>query len=204
MLQLWEITWYAILHPACCTYCSTKLSYLVVQRERQRFLPFFLLCFTTVVVELVTSASGDHPLWLAHHIFSEAIKGKSRKRWYVAVENCPVHLVWGWLWTRFEWTESNFSVYCPEWQNTVCEAMESTFILFLSGGLWSFGCAQRGGWMKTHCHLESSAEKAFLTAGAESTDMFSVYRLCSCFLQSLYSSACDSPSRLTSNYLTQK
>ena len=64
---------------------------------RQRFLPLFLLCFTTAVAELVTSDSGHHPLFLAYHIFSEAIKEKRRKGWYVAVENCPVHLVWGWL-----------------------------------------------------------------------------------------------------------
>lgn len=146
-------------------------SLIWLYRERQRFLPLFLLCFITVVVELVTPDSSHHPLFLAHHIFSEAIKEKRRTGWYVAMENCPVHLVWGWLWTRFKPTESNFSVYCPEWQNVICESMTSTFILFLSGGLWSFGCTQRGGWVKTCCHLESSAEKAFLAALAESMDM---------------------------------
>lgn len=82
----------------------------------------------------IGNISGHYPLFLAYRIFSEAIKKKRRKGWCVAVENCPVHLVWGWLWTRFEWRGSIFSVCYLEWQNTICGSLANAFILFFSSG----------------------------------------------------------------------
>lgn len=93
-------------------------------RARQRFLPLFLLCFTTVEAELVTSDNGHHPLYIV---------------------------------------QNDKTQYVNPWQML-------SFSSFQVGFVWSLGCAQRAGWMKTCCHWESSAEKAFLASLAESMD----------------------------------
>lgn len=130
-------------------------------RVRQRLLPFLPLYFSTVLTELVTWDSGHHPLFLAYHICSEAFK-KWKKELRCCRGKSYSHTVWDGR--RQGLSEQRIiSAYIVQSHKIRCVNpwQRLSFSSFKTGFVWSFGCSQRGGWMKPVVIRKALQKKLF-------------------------------------------